>query len=277
MFGYVSTLKNELKVRELCEYEAWYCGLCHAIKSAYGNTARLCLNYDCTFLALLLSGIDENETASCVHKKCGYKPLNGKKAIMEGSDTLSYAADISVLLFYYKIADDVVDEKSVKAKAGKLLLKNSILKAGSRQPAALSQIHKSIGELSRLERENETSIDIVADTFAQLLKQIVLCYDNISKKQAEALGWLSYNLGRWIYLVDAYHDKEADAKQNKYNPFVLNTTSLEHASFLLYSSLYEMERAYDLLTIHNHKGILDNIIYEGCRNRSKQILEGVNG
>ena len=30
-----------------------------------------------------------------------------------------------------------------------------------------------------------------------------------------------YNLGRWIYLIDAYDDAEKDAKSGNYNPYVV--------------------------------------------------------
>ena len=56
MFGYVRPNRDELKVRELRDYEALYCGLCHALGRRYGFFARFFLNYDFTFLAMLLDG-----------------------------------------------------------------------------------------------------------------------------------------------------------------------------------------------------------------------------
>ena len=54
MFGYVRPNRDELKVRELRDYEALYCGLCHALGRRHGFFARFFLNYDFTFLAMLL-------------------------------------------------------------------------------------------------------------------------------------------------------------------------------------------------------------------------------
>ena len=56
MFGYVRPNRDELKVRELRDYEALYCGLCHALGRRHGFFARFFLNYDFTFLAMLLDG-----------------------------------------------------------------------------------------------------------------------------------------------------------------------------------------------------------------------------
>ena len=57
MFGYVYPLESELKVKEQTLYKAAYCGLCRSIGSRYGLSARMALNYDCTFLALFLQAL----------------------------------------------------------------------------------------------------------------------------------------------------------------------------------------------------------------------------
>lgn len=49
MFGYVRPNRDELKVRELRDYEALYCGLCRALGRRHGFFARFFLNYDFTF------------------------------------------------------------------------------------------------------------------------------------------------------------------------------------------------------------------------------------
>ena len=55
MFGYVRPLRDELKCRDFDLYRAVYCGLCAAMRRRYGWLAPMFLNYDFTFLALLLS------------------------------------------------------------------------------------------------------------------------------------------------------------------------------------------------------------------------------
>ena len=57
MFGYVMANRPELKIREYDRYRAYYCGLCRALKKEYGLLGRLTLNYDMTFLVMLLSGL----------------------------------------------------------------------------------------------------------------------------------------------------------------------------------------------------------------------------
>ena len=57
MFGFVAADPTKLSPEETEIYRGAYCGLCHALNSRHGSLARLTLNYDMTFLVLLLSSI----------------------------------------------------------------------------------------------------------------------------------------------------------------------------------------------------------------------------
>lgn len=61
MFGYVLPLKQELKIKDFNRFKSYYCGLCFHIKNDFGNIPRMALNYDMTFLALLLDGLSPDE------------------------------------------------------------------------------------------------------------------------------------------------------------------------------------------------------------------------
>ena len=61
MFGYVRPVKCELKIKEWDMYQALYCGLCHALKERCGFAARFTVNYDFTFLALVMSAVYREE------------------------------------------------------------------------------------------------------------------------------------------------------------------------------------------------------------------------
>ena len=59
MFGYIRTNKMELKHREILTYKGYYCGICMTLKKEYGNLSRLSLNFDTTFLQILLTSLYE--------------------------------------------------------------------------------------------------------------------------------------------------------------------------------------------------------------------------
>ena len=90
MFGYVNIDKMELKFKEYYSYKGYYCGLCMMLKKKYNNLARLTLNYDMTFLILLLSSLYEVENKS-YSARCIVHPA--KKQLIIQNEITEYAAD----------------------------------------------------------------------------------------------------------------------------------------------------------------------------------------
>jgi hypothetical protein len=76
MYGYIRPLKGELKVREFELFRSVYCGLCHTLKKRYGFPARFALNYDFTFLTMLLTG--EDFFYRCEYRRCSASPFKKK-------------------------------------------------------------------------------------------------------------------------------------------------------------------------------------------------------
>ena len=62
MFGYVRPAAQRLTQEQEQCFQSAYCGLCHALGARYGLAGRMILNYDLTFLAMLLS---EGEGHTC--------------------------------------------------------------------------------------------------------------------------------------------------------------------------------------------------------------------
>ena len=54
MFGYVRPVRPELKCKDFDLYRATYCGLCRCLRRRFGLIAPMLLNFDFTFLTLLL-------------------------------------------------------------------------------------------------------------------------------------------------------------------------------------------------------------------------------
>lgn len=266
--------KPELTLRQLSQYRAWYCGLCKALRDTYGQLPRLVLGYDCTFLALLLAGLEGN-VPPCKLGVCGYKPFRKERNVAQPCAALDFASDINILLFWFKLEDNWRDERKIFSLLARATLYFAAKKAKLRQPTAAAAINESLAALTAAEKENEASIDKAADYFALLLSKIVCGYPNLPKGQEKALSWLCYNLGRWIYLADAWEDRFENKKSGAYNVFLQANTSKEQAAFLLYASLFEVEKAYDLLDLKANCGLLNNIVYQGCRERTKEVLEGV--
>ena len=57
MFGYVRADTPYLFIKDDVLYRAMYCGLCKGIAQSCGNSARMGLSYDITFLSVILHNI----------------------------------------------------------------------------------------------------------------------------------------------------------------------------------------------------------------------------
>lgn len=277
MFGYVSADKNELKVIELADYNACYCGLCRSISTRYGQVARLTLNYDCAFLSMLICALNGEREAEKSY--CAYKPLTKKRVIANDSPSFQFGADVEIALAWYKLKDDWDDEKKAIALFGKAGLYEAFKKLKKNAPEIAQTVECGISALSKLEKNNCTEIDEVANTFAHMMGELALLAPIEDEMQKKVLSHLAYSLGRWIYLMDAWEDKEKDLKKGSYNPFVASKKQgdKENASFLLHSALNKAIDAYDLLELKTHKGVLDNIMYRGCVMKTEKLLGGNDG
>ena len=132
MYGYIRPNQDELRIREYTEYRAYYCGLCKCLSAEYGEISRSVLSYDCTFIALLLSGLAGTDDVQ--KRRCVYKPLSKPRLTAAADDMLRFAADMDVLLAYYKLEDDWRDDKNPAAVCAKAALGGAMKKAANRQP-----------------------------------------------------------------------------------------------------------------------------------------------
>ncbi|MEL7568530.1 MAG: DUF5685 family protein [Dehalobacterium sp.] len=281
MFGYIRLNKEELKIREYYHFRAYYCGLCRELNKRYGRVSSLLLNYDLTFLGLFLSSLT-NTPEKLAPERCFLHPLK-KRAFLVKNRWLSYAADVNLLLAYHNLRDNWLDERSPIAVGGLTILRKEYQKAAHLHPSIDKLILEKTQELSRLEKEKSPNIDEAADTFAKILENIC-SLDDLSPATNKGFKWLCYNLGKWIYLVDAFDDLEKDIKRRHYNPFLyafhyqgedyplFHDRIRPQAEFLLNYTLSQVAQAYELLDIHINRGILDNIIYLGMNRQTEQVL-----
>lgn len=276
MFGYVRICKDAMNNDDYETFRAYYCGLCKAI-GKYSHAARLGLSYDMTFLFVLLSAIYKDEKkASC---RCALHPFK-KEYKIENDDILEYVSGISVLLLFRKLEDDKKDDGGLKPTAACAACRHGFKKASAGFPDKDKTIYEYINRLSALEAENCTEIDTVADAFAKICESIFVPEFISDENTRKVLAWLGYNVGRWIYIVDAFDDLDDDIKKKSYNPFsgrVKNGEKISDiASELDLTLTYTMSSiaaAYDLLDIKKNDNILKNIIYVGMGNMQAKVLK----
>lgn len=274
MFGYVRINKMDLTFREYEHYKAYYCGLCKYLKRNHTELSRLTINYDITFLIVLLSSIYQ-PSAQVFHEKCIVDPVKKKKHII--NDITEYAASMNILLAYYKLEDDVNDEGGIKSRLARQVYKKSFKTAYDKYPKKADFIKKCLGELRSLEEDQSSSIDQTSNCFARLLEEI---FDYKDDDYRDRLRKVGFNIGKYIYIMDAYEDLDEDLEKGRYNPFTSYKDDREalkdRVDKLIGMTLSRLEEAILDLDIEVNKSIIDNIIYSGVYLRYKGLINGVN-
>lgn len=231
MFGYVMPCKPELKIKDYEKFKSYYCGLCLSIKKNYGNLPRLVLNYDMTFLSVLLDSISDQKCK--VHLgRCLAHPMKKKYFIIE-NPAIDYAAFCNISLTYYKLLDDVYDENSKTSKIKSILLKPYFNKFPEKFKDSAEYIKKSLLELHKLEKKiSELTIDELSHPFADLTGFIISRYSE-DENLNNVLYSIGYNLGKWIYIIDAYDDLKDDMEKIKFNALnvSMNKDNLPYEEF----------------------------------------------
>lgn len=270
MFGYVRINKKDLTFREYEHYKAYYCGLCKTLKREYTEISRVSINYDITFLILILTSVYMPKS-EIFYESCIVNPIKDKKHMT--NEFSKYAAAMNILLTYYKLEDNLIDRGDLKDKIAKKLYEKSFKKVYKEYPERAKIIKKYLEELIDLEKENSNSIDRTSNTFGELMREIFMYKDD---EYSERLGELGFNIGKYIYILDAYEDLEKDIKSGEYNPFKEYKSKpdelKEKVDRNIMMSLSRLEKSIIDLDIKVNKGIIDNIIYSGIYLRYKGIL-----
>lgn len=267
MFGYIVVNQSEMKFKEYDVYRSYYCGLCQSLKERYGVLGQLSLNYDMTFILMLLTGLYEPEdvVGQC---RCVTHPFE-KHQIRRNLFT-DYVADMTVLFACYKAEDDWEDEHSLKGLAYSYLLGKKCRKKPLLYADKVRSISLAMQDFVDAEKQGDADIDTMAGLFGKVMAQIVSCREDEWKDNLERLGFF---LGKFIYLMDAYEDVEKDIGNNSYNPLkeaFLQKTPEQFATecrTLLTMMMAECSREFEQLPILLHADILRNILYSGvwCR------------
>ena len=266
MFGYVRPNRDELKVRELRDYEALYCGLCHALGKRHGFFARMFLNYVFTFLAMLLE--PEAERPTLEKRRCPARLWCAKK-LCAASGGLETAADAGTILAYWKLQDTLRDDsfwERLAAGGLLLLLRPAYRKAAALRPEYAQTVQNCLEELHILEDAQSTSLDRTADAFARILQ--AAAPPSGDEPRDRALEQLLYHLGRWIYLVDAWDDLDEDRRRGNYNPIAARFSGDMEANraylrTTLGHSLNLARSAWALLEPGAWGAQVDNVLYLG--------------
>ncbi|MDE6967627.1 MAG: hypothetical protein K2P12_03130 [Clostridia bacterium] len=267
-------------MKDYYNYRAYYCGLCKRIGKDCGQLMRISTNYDMVFFDMFCHAVLDVKP-QYNDEPCILSPK--KKRVTIGDELTDKIVDINTLLIYYKLLDDKLDSK--KASISKSLARNLVVsgkykKAKNNFPALDSFLDREYARLRQMENENKASIDMLADPFANMLREAGKTI--LGDKSTSYIEDMFYFLGKWVYIIDAVDDTENDFKNKEFNPFFVgyeyqNQDKFfedrgKELEFLLKSSYNSICNAYKNIELKFNKGAITNIIWYGILMRTEDIL-----
>lgn len=263
MFGYIKIYQPEMKFKDYETYRGIYCSLCRDMGKKFGPVARLTLNYDFTFLLLVKLSLS-GETPCFEKKRCPVFPVKKCNNCKNAGTEFDFVSNVALLMVYYKLYDNISDEKRLKKFTSKFLMR-LFQKKYERAKAALPEaeaLMKTMTERQRdVEAQPEVSIDLAAHYSADALGQIFSLGEPGGEKSRK-LYRLGYCLGRYVYFMDAYDDFDADQKNGAFNPF-LTGACVDRACAVIHQSAGEALAAFHALEVERYGEIIENILSFG--------------
>ena len=281
MFGYVKVNKPEMKVKEYEAYRGLYCSLCRSLGKHFGVLSRLTLSYDITFLLLMRLSFFM-KVPEFRRGRCPFNPSKICNYCVDSDEELKYSAAVSMMLFYFKIKDNIADSGFFKKLLMYLILPYAFLKykkAEKMYPEVALMISESMKRQSDNEKSRTDSTDLASHESADVLGKIFAYGLNDENGTAYRFG---YGVGKFVYLCDAADDIEKDIKNGSYNCFVLkykldsepSEEIKKEIECTLNMCAAVVCEAFDSREKKTLVPIVENIIYDGMEITMKNILKG---
>lgn len=253
MFGLVCADARQLTAKEKQIYKQYYCGVCRCLNTLFGIRGQLSLSYEAAFIALFLNSYFKKEENTEVFR-C--KPHLGKKKTGIVNEITCYAAKMNLLLFYYKLEDDINDDNNPAAKLYRNALKDICENLAKEYPQKANVITTQLDKLKFYEQNDMHLPDDCASCFGKIVGEIFDFHaeDALLREFGESLG-------KVVYMFDAAIDLKKDIKHSAFNPLV-ETFSRDFQQILTIM-LEKCTDIYAKMGITENKSIIDNILYSG--------------
>ena len=271
MFGYIAPVLSVLNDEQKQRYRSFYCGVCHSLRNRYGQTTRLSLSNDMTFLAILITSLYEPDTVGG-RSRCGIHPVKPHDYL--SSPMIDYAADMNALLFYYKCMDQRMDDRSLRGKAGEKLFRKAAENCRQRWPVQSQEVERALSALWKEEAASSPDPDRLCNLSGEMLGAVF-----VPKPEDSWSGLLrsvGSGLGRFIYWMDAWEDYDEDIRKGRFNPLTRWHDRPDYEDFCretLELLIAEAAEAFELLPLEQDLDLLRNVIYSGVWQRYQLLSE----
>lgn len=273
MIGYLKPYYLDMKICEFNQYRSFYCGICNDIKKQHGQLYRFLLNYDITFMGVVLTTYF-NEEITVSKYRCPLNPISAKD--IYSSKWTQYVADINCLFVYHKLLDNDKDKKNTTSRVARKCFEKKYRQISQQYDKESNIMSSYVKILDEYERNESQDYVQIGKSFGEALKCIFeeKCDNDVDKR---LIGTLFYYIGQWIYNIDALDDIEKDIKNQEYNPFKIKFTQsktifLEEIEVYFNQLLYEINNIHDLLDVQEYKGVVSNLLCTTIRCKTEKVL-----
>ena len=279
MFGYIGPDSPWLFKKDEILYKASYCGICKSIGRGCGTRARTALTYDMAFVSALvhnIMGIDVN----IERERCAVHWL--KRRPVAKPDEISVALGCAnTILAYHKFLDDKEDGQRLKGSL-RHLYKRGYKRATKQHPELEKIIAGQTASQSEIEKRESGIIDEAAEPTAIMMRELSKYI--LKEHSTPHTEELFYNIGKWVYLVDALDDYDRDVKKSRYN-VLFNAYGADCRQKAIKEHGEEIKFIFDILfagmreslaniKFHFNHDLTDNIILRGIPQRTRGIFYG---
>ena len=278
MFGYISPDAPYLFKKDETLYKALYCGLCKSIGAGCGQTARTALQYDMAFASALVHNI-RGEDVKINRARCAIHWFK-RRPIAAVDETTIALGCVNTALAYFKLCDDNADGEARGAL--RHLYKKGYKRVVKRHPQLAEIVSAQMRAQTELEKAGCAVIDQACEPTAAMMRDISDYL--LGEYSTPHTQKLFYNLGKWVYLIDALDDYDKDVKKGRYN-VLYNVYGEGCKAQAVKKGEKELVFIFDMLfaqlreSIANIKfrfnhDLTDNIILRGIPLKTKAVFYG---
>ena len=268
MFGFIATPCASCHREDYPVWRGTFCGLARCLGREFGNPARLLVNRDAAFMALLGTSLDPApprwRKATCCN------PFAQPFDVSDDHPAVLHAAAVSVCGLAAKLADDAHDEGFARrgiARLGRLL-------TASATDRAIAMLNSTAFPTARVMEHLEGQEAIESADPLRADEPTAAAYGTITAHLADLLEIPASRdplyragsaLGSLVYWRDAWTDRHDDAKRGRFNSFAV--TDAESIRLRIAASWQGFRASLGSLSFPRNAGLLDGVLATTTRLR----------
>jgi hypothetical protein len=270
-------------------YRGTFCGLCNALASAYGQPARLLVNRDSTFVALLAAAQAPETPLAALSTRC--QPWSRAVPVFETGPAPAFAAAVTLCGLQAKLDDERADESGFRAAGSRLLCALSRARFGhagailSDSGFPVAEVRRRLAGQSRVETDVARGGDpwAAAQPSAQAFGAILAHTARLTGRDANVapLAQVGRSLGELVYTLDAYEDLADDLRRGRFNFLAVQIGSRRssaqeqvrgRAREIAAKCQQEIRQAWGEIELLRYRPMLEAVLLTGLSAKTKRVL-----